>query len=211
MPKTIGDRIRQARIARGLTTTAVAKALGDVERSAISQWEHGHTSPKLPRVQAVARVLGVDTTWLMTGEGDSGLTPTRIDRMLGIDVMLWSQSDMLARKPSPGSPILRTHFTADKTAFAHRLQSRMLEPLVSVGSIIVVSPGSPVEPGCIVAATSGGRVAFGRLHIDGSGKKETWCVAPIDPALGKIPIARQDLMGVVSEATFRLSHASSED
>jgi transcriptional regulator with XRE-family HTH domain len=67
---TIGDRIRQARVAAGIRTQQqLADAVG-VTRSAVSQWESGtsqHVKPE--HLAAIAEACSVEMRWLATGRG----------------------------------------------------------------------------------------------------------------------------------------------
>ncbi len=64
----IGDRIKEAREDRGATQQQIADLFG-ISRSAVQQWEDGDTSPRNPRLQKLARFLGVEPGWLITGTG----------------------------------------------------------------------------------------------------------------------------------------------
>lgn len=68
----IGTRIRQARLAAGISQTRLAELMG-VTRSACSQWESrdAGTAPRLRRLADIARWLGVSYAWLATGQPDS--------------------------------------------------------------------------------------------------------------------------------------------
>lgn len=63
----MGDRIRQLRVARGMTQTELATMCG-VTKSAVSQWENGHTANI--RLQAFLRLveaLQTDPQYLIWG------------------------------------------------------------------------------------------------------------------------------------------------
>ena len=68
-----GERIKQARIAAGLSQTRLADLLG-VTRSACSQWESEQgTTPRGKRLAKLAQLLGVSYEWLAIGShGDAG-------------------------------------------------------------------------------------------------------------------------------------------
>ena len=51
-----GDQIRRARRAHGWTATDLANILG-VTRSAVSQWEHEHTTPSVPHQYRLDQLL----------------------------------------------------------------------------------------------------------------------------------------------------------
>jgi len=65
----IGVRIRKARLAAGISQTRLAELMG-VTRSACSQWElpEGGTAPRQSRLAEIARLLGVNYFWLVTGQ-----------------------------------------------------------------------------------------------------------------------------------------------
>lgn len=64
----MGERIRQLRVARGLTQEQLAKLSG-VTKSAVSQWEDGSTKNlKLQTFLLVLDALGTDANFLIYGE-----------------------------------------------------------------------------------------------------------------------------------------------
>lgn len=54
----LSQRIRQLRLARGLTMEGLADQLG-VNRSAVAHWESGKNSPRERMLRKLAEVLGV--------------------------------------------------------------------------------------------------------------------------------------------------------
>jgi transcriptional regulator with XRE-family HTH domain len=66
--ESMGDRIRQLRIARGLTQTALGEQVG-VTKSAVSQWEDGSTANvKLQVFMRLCAALRTDPHYLIYGE-----------------------------------------------------------------------------------------------------------------------------------------------
>ena len=65
-----GERIRQARQARGLTQAQLATAIG-VSRSAIAQWETDRTGQVGGNLALLARVLGVPLAALVPSEAST--------------------------------------------------------------------------------------------------------------------------------------------
>lgn len=66
---TIGQRIRKARNAIGMSQGKLATIVG-VKKSAVSQWEGGQTKdPKPENLLKVADATGVSLRWLITGHG----------------------------------------------------------------------------------------------------------------------------------------------
>ena len=72
MPDTLGERLRAARTAQGLTQQALADALNIGRGSReISRYETDKLHPRDDRLIALAKTLGVSPGWLRYGEGDA--------------------------------------------------------------------------------------------------------------------------------------------
>ena len=61
----LGNRLREIRESRGMTQTAVARQAG-LSRSFYAQVEHAHQAISVDRTFAIANVLGVEMTELLT-------------------------------------------------------------------------------------------------------------------------------------------------
>lgn len=59
----LGERLREARTAAGVTQEQLAEAIG-VSRPAVSQYEHGEMRPGLDTLERAAHHLGVRAGWL---------------------------------------------------------------------------------------------------------------------------------------------------
>ncbi len=64
---TLPDRLRKARMQRGLSLNGLAKASG-LARTTIGYVESGETMPSLATVELLAQALGVPVCWLAYGE-----------------------------------------------------------------------------------------------------------------------------------------------
>jgi transcriptional regulator with XRE-family HTH domain len=64
----ITKRIQEKRIERGITASAFARLVG-VTPTAVWNWENNSTMPRGAALEAIAKVLGVTTHFLLTGEG----------------------------------------------------------------------------------------------------------------------------------------------
>ena len=60
-PVTIGEHIKQARLAQGLYQAQAAELIGVTETTVI-HWEKGHTEPQLWAWPAIVNFLGYDPT-----------------------------------------------------------------------------------------------------------------------------------------------------
>lgn len=83
---TIHDRIKQARLDKGLSMERLAELVGLRSWQSIQQWENGATAPQRKRLEQVATALGVTVDFLMNGTlersvkaaADSGHVPVRL-------------------------------------------------------------------------------------------------------------------------------------
>lgn len=76
--KTMGDRIRYARKAKGFTQKALADVLG-ISRVSVTQWESNDTKPELKRLSRLADLLGGDVEWYLGGKGEFLLSGQPMD------------------------------------------------------------------------------------------------------------------------------------
>ena len=65
---TVGDRIRDARLAKGMTQEELAKRCGYTNRSTISKIEKNVCETRLSTVEKIAKVLDVDPDYLVFGD-----------------------------------------------------------------------------------------------------------------------------------------------
>lgn len=68
-PYLTGERIRLARLARGMTQAALAREIG-VSRSAVAQWETDRAGQVRANLARIAAALGVSVGHLVTGEAE---------------------------------------------------------------------------------------------------------------------------------------------
>ena len=67
-PGGFGDRLREARRARGWTQDRLAAGSG-VGIATVRRAENGYFEPRQETARRLAAALGVRAAWLMTGEG----------------------------------------------------------------------------------------------------------------------------------------------
>ena len=66
---TIGERMRDARKAKGLTQAALAEKVR-LKRNTIANYETNNIKPSERSVLNICAVLGINEKWLLTGEGE---------------------------------------------------------------------------------------------------------------------------------------------
>lgn len=85
----LGARIRDARMAKGMTAAEASRRIG-LSASAVSHWETGHVTPPLLMLERLATELGLSVDQFLVA------TPTLDDQASQIIGRL---SDLLARIP----------------------------------------------------------------------------------------------------------------
>lgn len=65
-PEIISGRIKDAREVRGITASELARLVG-VTPTAVWNWEKNSITPRRPALEAIAKVLGVTTGFLVYG------------------------------------------------------------------------------------------------------------------------------------------------
>lgn len=72
MAEDVGERLKQARKARGLSRKTVAERL-HVTEAAIQHHESGKNDPSLPLLARYARLYKISTDWIILGKGKGPL------------------------------------------------------------------------------------------------------------------------------------------
>lgn len=67
---TIGKRLKYAREIKEITQKEFCKILGFKTHVQISKWENDERVPRLIRMKEIAELLGVNLSWLVSGEGN---------------------------------------------------------------------------------------------------------------------------------------------
>jgi transcriptional regulator with XRE-family HTH domain len=66
--RNIGEKIREARVERGITQDRLAELLHS-KQNTISQWESGVNEPSIEIIRQIAKILGVDANFLFDMDG----------------------------------------------------------------------------------------------------------------------------------------------
>ncbi|RED51610.1 helix-turn-helix domain-containing protein [Aestuariispira insulae] len=66
MSDTMGARIEQARLAKGLNVTQLSRRIA-VKPTTLKNWESDRSEPRANKMAMVAGVLGVSVQWLLEG------------------------------------------------------------------------------------------------------------------------------------------------
>jgi len=77
LPTTVGERIRAAREARGLTQQQAAEAIG-VSSGTISRYERDEFTPRGERLTSLARLVRRSPEWIISGEAAARNDPSGV-------------------------------------------------------------------------------------------------------------------------------------
>ena len=70
--REMGNRIRQARIKKGLRQNQCLKGLGDITPQMLSGWENGNVTPSINYLMKISEFFNVTIDYLITGKTESG-------------------------------------------------------------------------------------------------------------------------------------------
>lgn len=150
----LNERLRNLRLAKGLTLQQVGDAFG-ISRSSVSSWESGTNQPDPRKLEKLADLFGTTVNYLVTGQ-NQGLTenlPPNLTKRF-VPFVSWSN---LAKSQQPTPPISWVqclYVTPSKFAFATRyLPSESIDwqpSLIPAGAIIVVDPSEELMSGKLV-------------------------------------------------------------
>ena len=89
MAKTVGERIRELREAKGLTQREIANRIG-IDDYYISRLENNHVNPTLATMQKIATALDVELRdFFPSAKAEFRITGPKLDRDLKKIVALW--------------------------------------------------------------------------------------------------------------------------
>jgi tetratricopeptide (TPR) repeat protein len=118
---SVGDRLREARLARGLTQQQLAKGLAT--KGFISQIERNRTTPSLPKLRMMAERLGLPLGHFTGDKSPHELTYLRKSAELAV------KADEPERALKLVNEGLSLATTANERAELHRIRGRALEEL----------------------------------------------------------------------------------
>lgn len=140
----------------------------DVSKQLVSHWETGRSEITVFDVVRVAKIVGADVTWLLTGIGQ-GTSDVKLRLQGGTAVPKLDPGEILdvasGRKQIEDVGTIRhTEVKASNRALCFDIFDRSMEPRFELGHTIVVDPERLPEPGdCIlVALITPQQLVFGR-------------------------------------------------
>jgi SOS-response transcriptional repressor LexA len=170
----LGARIRQVLSEKGLTQSQLARLVG-VKQQTISYIcapdSPASTSRYAPKI---ADVLGVNPTWLQSGEGGKYDPTVRIE-LDGVELSVCSVpflrpdaiTDHLSGKQTNNTTSLMTDAAIGQRSFAIEIEGDSMRPLFRPGDRVVVDPDIRAEPGDFVLARVSGAITFRKYRARG--------------------------------------------
>lgn len=169
---TPGQRIKQARLAAGLSQQALAVAIGQfgdrriVSRTTVAQWETGSTRGiEAANLFKAAQVLNVAPEWLLFGTGHMQPRPVSLDGLLPVScndrvVPVLQNILVVGREDMELDNNVLSYVGIDQElakvtgphVFALEIKENSMLPDFRPGDIVVVDPDISPQPGEIVAA-----------------------------------------------------------
>lgn len=143
----LGQRIAEARQARDLTASSLARMVG-ISRAAVAQWESGETEPSSRNLRKVAEAVGVTLEWLGQGKGAAlGVLPNKNP--------LAEAERVDSQKLPPEQAKILTAAIGGRKAEIWRITSDVLSGAgYQSGDYLIVDNSTPTKPQSIVLATS---------------------------------------------------------
>src|SRR3989442_3192488 len=138
---SVGDRLREARLARGLTQEQLARGLAT--KGFISQIERNRTTPSLPKLRVMAERLGLPLGHFTGDRSPHGLTCARKSQT-------WATKAQEPERPLPlAEEALSFPNPADERAELHRVQGLALDALGrltdALGSLQIAAATAPPD------------------------------------------------------------------
>lgn len=173
---TIGDRMREARKALGLSQTGAAYRCGWESQSRVSMYERGQRSPDYDDLARIAAAYGVRQEWLLTGEkpvrpgapmdpGGSDHYHVRLLTLAG-SARVRPDGSWLELQPTEPRELAINAPTGDPTAYAVQVCNHHLSPAFREGEIVIIEPGASLVPGeYVLVKTTDGVERFMELAI----------------------------------------------
>lgn len=192
---SINKRIKERRLALGLSSHKALAELVGVTWQTVQQWEkEGGTAPNRSRIDAVAAALGVSAEWLRTGSqagqigpsgppGDSGAAFDKNVSLVArgnkpIPVLSAIQAGAMKEIAEPypigeGKSTIYVDADYSRWAFGLVIEGDSMLPNFLPGDVVIIEPEWDPRPGDYVAAKNGHEEAtfkkYRQRGVDSSG------------------------------------------
>ncbi len=200
--RELGKRLLVMREAAFRTQARLAEELG-IDASLVSRWESGERVPDEGIFEALVRILQVNLTWLLSGEGQMWCMEVPgikyADSMRRVPILgVVPGSDPFAPGLVPeGSIFMPDEISKHPRAFALRAIDNSMTPKIEDGDLVFIEPldGNTPRLGSIVIALLGEETTCKVFKRTSSGQL---VLTPLNPAFEPLYPAEKDrMLGVV--------------
>lgn len=158
----IGQRIKEERVAKGLTLKALEELTDDLKQTRISNWERGYRTPGPEEIKQLAQALAVSPAYLMclTDEkqpkkkpGLNALIPL-LNFQQACEAKLYIQRLKNNQNEQEVSYIpVTAEFSAklEEYSFALKMIDESMHPELRLNDLLIINPSAKLHPGNLVA------------------------------------------------------------
>ena len=192
---TLGERIRKARKAAGLTQEALAERVG-VKQPQVPRWEKNLTIPSLEHLKSVAEVLDASVAWLLYGDAqlrehhaNASIPPLRVG---GVLVPMVTIQDAAERKFDNPQSLMNPVAPISGDAAIIVVNDDSNEPAHPIGSLWALAYDEKPKPGDMVLGRHGADLEpiLGQYSIASTASGRVTMIVPLNSVW---PAARSDL------------------
>ena len=141
--KTIGERIKRARLGQGLSQSELASA-AEVSQPTIANWENGSHIPRQPALMRLSEILQTSSHWFL-GSQEANDTQLIVPRayletpIQHVPILSWPRADDVdghELKPSPAYDFIAVSTNANKP-FALIANDPAMAARFPIGAIVI--------------------------------------------------------------------------
>jgi repressor LexA len=203
MKSTLGQRIREARQAKGMDQAKLSARL-DIATRTLQRWEKGEQVPDSNYLMRIAKHTGVSPHWLLTSEGDMYARPQDPGNVIPLPTSRYRKVDLvslpLLSSVPGGAPSMIFHpdyveryisvdDVRDSQAFALEVKGNSMAPRIEDGDIIVVSPKLQAKNGDICVVRVNDEDTVKRVKIE----DQTIYLIPLNPDYEPMAVKKRDV------------------
>ncbi len=200
---SIGDRLREARLNKQMDQTSLAERIGVVTRT-VQRWEKGEQVPDGALLMKIARATNVQPNWLLTGEGEMYLPPSRPHNVYPLNAPIRRKVqlvDLPLISAVPAGKVstmfhpdhVDTYVTVDDVkdpqAFALKVKGSSMSPRIEDGDVVIVSPQQEVRSGDICVVRVEGEDTLKKVKFEGNYVH----LVPLNPEFDPVTVKRRDV------------------
>jgi transcriptional regulator with XRE-family HTH domain len=195
--RMLNERLKNLRLAKGLTLQQVGDAFG-ISKASISSWESGRSHPDHKKLVALAELLGTTVQYLIAGNFDhANVSPTTNN----VPFIEWSSILDKTDAVKISSTVTPLHSSPSDKAFATRYPASQTIQWqlgsIPAGSLLIVDPEITPGPSDTVIAQIKNEITLAKFSATPENK--SILVKADTSEFQQIPVANSPIIGVVLE------------